>query len=174
MVTWSRIISGISYQKPSLHPYRWLLYGWIHEHAQCFQMTSHPPGVNNPLLMHRAFITSITRTAACLAGNWKYADRFRLFSWVNVSGWGGEGAKSRLPSESLIHTWESFADKFSFLLLPPPRFFILLLLATNMNRNTYLKVGCLHPVACTRSGSGFSSNSTLVWIFYSITTKRWS
>jgi hypothetical protein len=24
-----------------------------------------------------------------------------------------------------------------------------------------LKVGCLHPVACTRSGSGFSSNATL-------------
>jgi hypothetical protein len=24
------------------------------------------------------------------------------------------------------------------------------------------KVGCLHPVACTRSGSGFSSNATLV------------
>jgi hypothetical protein len=25
-----------------------------------------------------------------------------------------------------------------------------------------LKVGCLHPVACTRSGSGFPSNATLV------------
>jgi hypothetical protein len=25
-----------------------------------------------------------------------------------------------------------------------------------------LKVGCLHPVACTRSGSGFLSNATLV------------
>jgi hypothetical protein len=24
-----------------------------------------------------------------------------------------------------------------------------------------LKVGCLHPVACTRSGSGFPSNATL-------------
>jgi hypothetical protein len=24
-----------------------------------------------------------------------------------------------------------------------------------------LKVGCLHPVACTRSGSGFLSNATL-------------
>jgi hypothetical protein len=24
------------------------------------------------------------------------------------------------------------------------------------------KVGCLHPVACTRSGSGFPSNATLV------------
>jgi hypothetical protein len=24
-----------------------------------------------------------------------------------------------------------------------------------------LKVGCLHPVACTRSGSGFSPNATL-------------
>jgi hypothetical protein len=23
-----------------------------------------------------------------------------------------------------------------------------------------LKVGCLHPVACTRSGSGFPSNAT--------------
>jgi hypothetical protein len=33
-----------------------------------------------------------------------------------------------------------------------------------------LKVGCLHPVACTRSGSGFPSNATLVWIFYSIIT----
>jgi hypothetical protein len=30
-------------------------------------------------------------------------------------------------------------------------------------RNKYnLKVGCLHPVACTRSGSGFPSNATLV------------
>jgi hypothetical protein len=26
----------------------------------------------------------------------------------------------------------------------------------------YLKVGCLHPVACTTSGSGFQSNATLV------------
>jgi hypothetical protein len=26
----------------------------------------------------------------------------------------------------------------------------------------HLKVGCLHPVACTRSGSGFPSNATLV------------
>jgi hypothetical protein len=25
-----------------------------------------------------------------------------------------------------------------------------------------IKVGCLHPVACTRSGSGFPSNATLV------------
>jgi hypothetical protein len=32
-----------------------------------------------------------------------------------------------------------------------------------------LKVGCLHPVACTRSGSGFPSNATRVWIFYSVT-----
>jgi hypothetical protein len=32
-----------------------------------------------------------------------------------------------------------------------------------------LKVGCLHPVACTGSGSGFSSNTTLFWIFYSVT-----
>jgi hypothetical protein len=32
-----------------------------------------------------------------------------------------------------------------------------------------LKVGCLHPVACTRLGSGFPSNATLVSIFYSIT-----
>jgi hypothetical protein len=32
-----------------------------------------------------------------------------------------------------------------------------------------LKVGCLHPVACTRSGSGFPSNATLVWIFYLVT-----
>jgi hypothetical protein len=37
-----------------------------------------------------------------------------------------------------------------------------------------LKVGCLHPVACTRSGSGFPSNATLVWIFYSVTAWRWS
>jgi hypothetical protein len=28
----------------------------------------------------------------------------------------------------------------------------------------------LHPVACTRSGSGFPSNATLFWIFYSIIT----
>jgi hypothetical protein len=32
-----------------------------------------------------------------------------------------------------------------------------------------LKVGCLHPVACTRSGSGFPSNATLFSIFYSVT-----
>jgi hypothetical protein len=33
----------------------------------------------------------------------------------------------------------------------------------NYCTNEYdLKVGCLHPVACTRSGSGFSSNATLV------------
>jgi hypothetical protein len=32
-----------------------------------------------------------------------------------------------------------------------------------------LKVGYLHPVVCTRSGSGFPSNATLVWIFYSVT-----
>jgi hypothetical protein len=31
-----------------------------------------------------------------------------------------------------------------------------------------LKVGSLDPVACTRSGSGFLSNATLFWIFYSI------
>jgi hypothetical protein len=35
-------------------------------------------------------------------------------------------------------------------------------------REKPLKVGCLHPVACTRSGSGFPSNATLFWIFYSI------
>jgi hypothetical protein len=29
-------------------------------------------------------------------------------------------------------------------------------------KKTNLKVGCLHPVACTRSGSGFPSNATLV------------
>jgi hypothetical protein len=33
----------------------------------------------------------------------------------------------------------------------------------------HLKAGCLHPVSCTRSGSGFPSNATLVWIFYSVT-----
>jgi hypothetical protein len=32
-----------------------------------------------------------------------------------------------------------------------------------------LKVGCLHPVACTRSGSGFPSKATLVLRFYSVT-----
>jgi hypothetical protein len=32
-----------------------------------------------------------------------------------------------------------------------------------------LKVGCLHPVVCTSSGSGFPSNATLFWIFYSVT-----
>jgi magnesium-transporting ATPase (P-type) len=31
------------------------------------------------------------------------------------------------------------------------------------------KVGCSHPVACTRSGSGFPSNATLFWTFYSVT-----
>jgi hypothetical protein len=30
------------------------------------------------------------------------------------------------------------------------------------NKVLYLKVGCLHPVACTRLGSGFPSNATLV------------
>jgi hypothetical protein len=30
-------------------------------------------------------------------------------------------------------------------------------------------VGFLHPVACTRSGSGFPSNATLFWIFYLVT-----
>jgi hypothetical protein len=30
----------------------------------------------------------------------------------------------------------------------------------NFIRFTF-KVGCLHPVACTRSGSGFPSNATL-------------
>jgi hypothetical protein len=30
------------------------------------------------------------------------------------------------------------------------------------NRVNNFKVGCLHPVACTRSGSGFPSNATLV------------
>jgi hypothetical protein len=32
------------------------------------------------------------------------------------------------------------------------------ILITSVN----LKVGCLHPVACTTSGSGFPSNATLV------------
>jgi hypothetical protein len=31
-----------------------------------------------------------------------------------------------------------------------------------------LKFGCLHPAACTRSGSGFPSNASLFRIFYSI------
>jgi hypothetical protein len=30
------------------------------------------------------------------------------------------------------------------------------------NANAILKVSCLHPVACTMSGSGFPSNATLV------------
>jgi hypothetical protein len=37
--------------------------------------------------------------------------------------------------------------------------------ATNLlpfNTSLNLKVGCLHPVACTRSGSGFPSNATMV------------
>jgi hypothetical protein len=33
---------------------------------------------------------------------------------------------------------------------------------TTMMMNKDLKVGCLHPVACSRSGSGFPSNATLV------------
>jgi hypothetical protein len=33
-----------------------------------------------------------------------------------------------------------------------------------VNSSPDLKVGCLHPVACTRSGSGFASNATLFWI----------
>jgi hypothetical protein len=35
-----------------------------------------------------------------------------------------------------------------------------------VKQNSHLKVGCLHPVVCTRSGSGFPSNATLVCIFY--------
>jgi hypothetical protein len=38
------------------------------------------------------------------------------------------------------------------------------------NTQCSLKVDCLHSVACTRSGSGFPSNATLFWIFYSIIT----
>jgi hypothetical protein len=30
-----------------------------------------------------------------------------------------------------------------------------------LNKFYCLKLGCLHPVACTRSGSGFLSNATL-------------
>jgi hypothetical protein len=32
----------------------------------------------------------------------------------------------------------------------------------NLDRKKNLKVGCLHPVACTRSGSGFPSIAALV------------
>jgi hypothetical protein len=35
--------------------------------------------------------------------------------------------------------------------------------------STDLKVGCLHPVVCTRSGSGFPCNATLFWTFYLVT-----
>jgi hypothetical protein len=36
------------------------------------------------------------------------------------------------------------------------------LLSKNVKMRIYnLKVGCLHPVACTRSGLGFPSNATL-------------
>jgi hypothetical protein len=38
-----------------------------------------------------------------------------------------------------------------------------------LNEIFVFKVGCLHPIACTRSGSGFPSNATLFWIFYSVT-----
>jgi hypothetical protein len=41
--------------------------------------------------------------------------------------------------------------------------------STATNNGNNLKVGCSHPVACTRSGSGFPSNATLVWISYSVT-----
>jgi hypothetical protein len=34
------------------------------------------------------------------------------------------------------------------------------------NNSNYLKVGCLHPVACTRSGAGFPSNATLLNILF--------
>jgi hypothetical protein len=34
-------------------------------------------------------------------------------------------------------------------------------LSNSVKRTKYVKVGCLHPVACTRSGSGFPSNATL-------------
>jgi hypothetical protein len=33
---------------------------------------------------------------------------------------------------------------------------------TRLSMDDYVEVGCLHPVACTRSGSGFPSNATLV------------
>jgi hypothetical protein len=36
-----------------------------------------------------------------------------------------------------------------------------ILYAVRMTCVYNLKVGCLHPVACTRSGSGFPSNATL-------------
>jgi hypothetical protein len=40
---------------------------------------------------------------------------------------------------------------------------------TETNNYDILELGYLHPVACTRSGSGLPSNATLFWIFYSIT-----
>jgi hypothetical protein len=40
-------------------------------------------------------------------------------------------------------------------------FFFLLFIAGSL----IFKVGCLHPIACTRSGSGFPSNATLVFFF---------
>jgi hypothetical protein len=46
---------------------------------------------------------------------------------------------------------------------------VYLMFAKKYNRKCNLKVGCLHPVACTRLGSGFPSNATLVWIFYLVT-----
>jgi hypothetical protein len=56
-----------------------------------------------------------------------------------------------------------------FLLFPCVCFCLLALLKKTNNNKYNLQVGCLHPVACTRSGSGFPSNATLVWIFYSLT-----
>jgi hypothetical protein len=59
--------------------------------------------------------------------------------------------------ENLVLLCERFAEKF----LPVCQN-IRSHIPENLNHNIYLKVGCLHPVACTRSGLGFPSNATLV------------
>jgi hypothetical protein len=40
--------------------------------------------------------------------------------------------------------------------------FLKLTAVFSISEGINLKVGCLHPVACTRSGSGFPANATLV------------
>jgi hypothetical protein len=50
----------------------------------------------------------------------------------------------------------------SFLLLVPVHVSVFDHLQVEQIKENNLKVGCLHPVVCTRSGSGFPSNATLV------------
>jgi hypothetical protein len=57
--------------------------------------------------------------------------------------------------------WESLKARGTYLISQGPDCFYMEMggFSTYIH---HLKVGCLHPVACTRSGSGFPSNATLV------------